>query len=473
MLNACAADRARLVVLEAQISDLERSTTAQMQDLKRSIAVQIQDIKRPLSALQGEQALVQARLDAYKYPVLTLPNEITSEIFIHFIPDYPRPPPLVGIYSPTHLTHICRKWREVAHTTPALWRAIWFRNRDIPYERENHISDAWLQRCGSGLLSIKIQNDKGGVIRPDEISVILAQRARWEHLRLDLFVLSFRAINGPMPLLRCLELELTGVSFPESALASHDVPRLREVVLNGRDATHIALPWAQLTSLSIVGAIPSKYLPILQQAAALVHCRLLDDTGPISEYDYPGFDMTFPCLESLEFKNFNGQRPTIATGFLDAFIVPVLRRLRVKEDCLGPDPIEYLTSFMSKTNCTLAKLHITGERTLPVDAYFLAFPSICEISFEGSYPKDMNAEEDAGGEDDDEQDSDGDGDDSDSDQESDSSDGESGSDSSASHFLGSEQYLGVVIFLERISACGYLIGKELKPNTPQWIEWKA
>ncbi|KAJ7897415.1 hypothetical protein B0H13DRAFT_2521789 [Mycena leptocephala] len=78
MLAALDTDRTRVADIEAQILDLERS----------------------LSALRDEKALVQERLDAYKYPVLTLPSEIISEIFIHFLPTYPLPP-LIGIFSPS------------------------------------------------------------------------------------------------------------------------------------------------------------------------------------------------------------------------------------------------------------------------------------------------------------------------------------------------------------------------------------
>ncbi|KAJ7235301.1 hypothetical protein B0H12DRAFT_149278 [Mycena haematopus] len=61
MLTGLEADRARVAAINAQMADLENS----------------------LSALRLEQVQVQSRLDSYKYPVLTLPNEITSEIFIH------------------------------------------------------------------------------------------------------------------------------------------------------------------------------------------------------------------------------------------------------------------------------------------------------------------------------------------------------------------------------------------------------
>ncbi|KAJ6562466.1 hypothetical protein B0H19DRAFT_1144629 [Mycena capillaripes] len=98
MLADLRAHRARVADLEAKILDLERS----------------------LSALRTEKLQVQQRLDSYKYPALTLPNEIVSEIFIHFLPIYPLCPPLTGTLSPTALTQICRQWREIALSTPAL-----------------------------------------------------------------------------------------------------------------------------------------------------------------------------------------------------------------------------------------------------------------------------------------------------------------------------------------------------------------
>ncbi|KAJ6479467.1 hypothetical protein C8R47DRAFT_1019155, partial [Mycena vitilis] len=57
-------------------------------------------------------------------PVLTLPTETISEIFIQFFPSYPSRPPLTGNLSPRLLTQICRSWRQIALTTPSIWRAI-------------------------------------------------------------------------------------------------------------------------------------------------------------------------------------------------------------------------------------------------------------------------------------------------------------------------------------------------------------
>ncbi|KAJ6464386.1 hypothetical protein C8R45DRAFT_785759, partial [Mycena sanguinolenta] len=88
------------------------------------LTAQILDLEKSLSALRSKQAEVQSRLDAYKYPVLTLPTEIITEIFIRVPPPYPGTAWLSGPLSPTPLTQICREWRQIALSIPSLWRAI-------------------------------------------------------------------------------------------------------------------------------------------------------------------------------------------------------------------------------------------------------------------------------------------------------------------------------------------------------------
>ncbi|KAF8170631.1 hypothetical protein K438DRAFT_1982512 [Mycena galopus ATCC 62051] len=105
MLSALDADRANIPETAAQIAP-------------------VLDLERSLSELRAEKTLSQEPLHSYKCPVLALPDEILSEIFIHFLPTYPLCPPLTGSDSPTFLTHIYRKWRAVSLATPMLWRAI-------------------------------------------------------------------------------------------------------------------------------------------------------------------------------------------------------------------------------------------------------------------------------------------------------------------------------------------------------------
>ncbi|KAJ7181097.1 hypothetical protein C8R46DRAFT_844421, partial [Mycena filopes] len=52
------------------------------------------------------------------YPILTLPVEITAEIFTHCLPDTPAPPSVRIV--PLLLARICRQWRNIACGTPRL-----------------------------------------------------------------------------------------------------------------------------------------------------------------------------------------------------------------------------------------------------------------------------------------------------------------------------------------------------------------
>ncbi|KAJ6488994.1 hypothetical protein C8R45DRAFT_993356 [Mycena sanguinolenta] len=203
MLDCMEADRVRLLRLEAQIMDLEHS----------------------LSGLRGEEAQVRERLDAYKYPVtvLTLPNEVTSEIFIQFLPIYPDIPPLVGLASPTSLMLVCATWREVALATPTLWRAIEFSDDYIPYDQIRRISDTWIGRSGSCPLSIDISLENPDFLHQILTKSLAVATKRWEHLEAWIPKASFPKIDIQMPLLR--SLHLSSPIFDDEDFPSSDMPR--------------------------------------------------------------------------------------------------------------------------------------------------------------------------------------------------------------------------------------------------------
>jgi hypothetical protein len=198
---------------------------------------------------------VQQRLDSYRYPVLTLPNEIVSELFIHFLPIYPSCPPLTGILSPSTLTQICREWREIALATPALWRAISFSDGGLffglTFEQQiRSRTELWLSRSGCCSLSIQFDEyDSLVPFGPAVLAALVPHRARWEHLDLCLrhSCRHLRAIiGGPMHLLRSLHLSLPGdnaTSQSPDIVAFPELPLLREVILNDNAATTVILPW--------------------------------------------------------------------------------------------------------------------------------------------------------------------------------------------------------------------------------------
>ncbi|KAJ7074058.1 hypothetical protein C8F01DRAFT_1224793 [Mycena amicta] len=240
-----ASDRARLSALDTEIKHLQNAP----------------------NALCSERTLIQDRLAAYTYPVLTLPNEIVSEIFVQYLPTYPACPPLLGDGSPTKLSHICRIWREIAHATPALWRAIalfWSTLfRDVT-ELQFVTAQTWLQRSSTLPISIWMGGYIRDEIRNRALDHLLAYRARWEYVRLLLPDNSPSnypmRIKGSMPILRELDLRFDNVSWLETLIGSLETligslqaPRLSTAFLDCA-FKHVELlpkllPWRQLTKL--------------------------------------------------------------------------------------------------------------------------------------------------------------------------------------------------------------------------------
>ncbi|KAJ7159979.1 hypothetical protein C8R43DRAFT_994014 [Mycena crocata] len=344
--SARAADRAHVTDLEAQVLHLERTIHALRSDIK----------------------VTKARLDAYKYPVLTLPYDIISKIFIDFLPVYPLCPPLAGPLSPTLLTHVCRTWKEVAMSIPPLWRAISFSVWDF-HLQDIQIMESWLGRSGRCPLSVSLD------LRSGEIPVaIIAHRKRVEYAHLQFHKpAQLLSIADSMPLLQGLDISCRFSAAPPIVI--HEVPRLRTVTLDSRDAEAIVLPWAQLTSLTFICDFPQECARILKQTPSLVRCILSIRSN--GQHQQP--DIRLPRLESLTLFSPSHTNETVE-GCLDIFIVPALRSLRVQEAFLSPNPIASLESFISRSTCRLQKLRISERISVTKDAWRAAFPST-KVSF--------------------------------------------------------------------------------------------
>ncbi|KAJ7906196.1 hypothetical protein B0H13DRAFT_2662920 [Mycena leptocephala] len=329
-------------------------------------------------SLKNERESAQARLDAYAYPVLTLPNEIVSEIFICFLPDYPLCPPVLGLLSPNLLTHICRLWRQIALTTPALWRAISLYYLHCDFESHIHMLRSWLDRSGNCPLSITM-DDYDAISHNAFLEAILPHRARWEYVQLVIMRGDLLVIEGPMPLVRSLDIKVYEGNTPVSSVAL-EAPRLRTATLWDFDYPPCLLPWSHLTSLTLVAKEPYECAYVLEHSANLVYCELIlyneDDSTQA------GVDITLPRLEDLVLWKWLGIQSWL-TGYLETFVAPALRRLQVPDEFLGPDPIHALNSFVSKSGCKLEEVLITGSRARPKDSYRRAFPSI-NFSFNGA-----------------------------------------------------------------------------------------
>ncbi|KAJ7356457.1 hypothetical protein DFH08DRAFT_459284 [Mycena albidolilacea] len=349
-MSTLAADRACLADFDAQILDLERS----------------------LSALRSQRQLVFDRLSAYTYPVLTLPNEITTEIFIHFLPNYPSGPPLTGPESPTLLAQICREWRDLALATPALWRAIALSDSPIPFEHQVHLCNLWLRRSQCSPLSLDLYGYHAShpLHMTELVSALVSHRQHWERLIVNDFLLSHLLVmDGPMPLLRTLEVYTDDLDIQVSFL---EAPLLRTVVLWGAATETVALPWAQLTSLTLSHVSSQSCALILRQTSNLVRCMLEFRERP-KAVDL--LDVTLPYLHSLTLDGPDTEE------YLETFIVPALCNLRILNSYLELEYIPTLAAFVAKSGCKLQNLRITYADSAFEHYFRKAFPSTT-VSFE-------------------------------------------------------------------------------------------
>ncbi|KAK7017383.1 hypothetical protein R3P38DRAFT_1325122 [Favolaschia claudopus] len=355
MLDNLAADREHIIDIDAEIRDLELR----------------------IVNLRLEKNLVQQRLDAYIYPVLTLPSEIISEILIRTLPVYPLRPPKTGLSSPTLLSQICSPWREIALSTPQLWRAFSLSFSRHPKStnsrRQIALAETWLAR-----------------------SVITAPRERWEHLWITSSIIEVSAFRRSTPLLRSLHLDGSLPFRPKQdplTVAFNRAPLLRTASVPRCAVSSLTIPWAQLTALTLDGGFFPNFIKTLNHTPNVVHCELKVSDPACNG---PQFTMKLQRLESLVLRHkhddlFGGTlkecyMPDFAVKIMrEQIFTPALRRLTVSTTFLGQntDAVSLtLSSFVSNSECTLEELTI-----IPPHPFAIRSTSVFSRAFATAIPK--------------------------------------------------------------------------------------
>ncbi|KAJ6582179.1 hypothetical protein B0H19DRAFT_1117727 [Mycena capillaripes] len=135
--------RRRLSDIESQLLQIECPTNRRVSDrLKPERQHQ----------LMKEKISIQESLNLIVYPILTLPVEVTSEIFLHCLPTEPDQPSTS--VAPMVLGRICQQWRNIAYNNPRLWAAVTI--RFLRGYRLDALVEDWLLRAGSMPLALRL-----------------------------------------------------------------------------------------------------------------------------------------------------------------------------------------------------------------------------------------------------------------------------------------------------------------------------
>ncbi|KAF8211063.1 hypothetical protein K438DRAFT_1808733 [Mycena galopus ATCC 62051] len=226
----------------------------------------IPELQATLERLCQERRVL--RREALAYPILTLPNELTSEIFINCLSSgrvipRARTPPLL-------LAQVCSKWRAIAFSVPELWNSVQPRRVSTNTIR---LLELWFDRAGILPISISLNSQ---LLPPGFHSWASSHSHKWEHVSLVLSDVELTGLRWmKVSALKTLVIgRADSVSQLIATVESFKMaPQLREVtLLRGLGPSIIELPWGQLTTLSGTDFTVRECVDVLRSAPQLMHC---------------------------------------------------------------------------------------------------------------------------------------------------------------------------------------------------------
>ncbi|KAK7062141.1 F-box domain-containing protein [Favolaschia claudopus] len=339
--------------LRKQVADLTFAITQQRQLLT--------EMEAGLEDLQNQ-------LQSIVYPILTLPPEITAEIFLHCLYDEPEDT-IISDVAPLLLTRVCSAWREIAISTPALWQ-IFAVELDSPQELPNlsQIAQLWLKRAKKCPLSIRIC---GELVANDTFHIFIKVLRRHsqdiQSLELHLDSEDIETMDSLLPHgldLALLESLVINVPFDEdddpaesTALAMfQNSPVLRIVRLSFAYTSFIVLPWQQLSEFRgqayTVGACLEalRLMPNLLRCAFAAYELNVDEVCEI---------VVHGCMQHLTLlaEMTDGDEDTLTSSHVLRFLtLPVLQTLIVERtDYFDADEFDL---FLNRSSPPLRKLTV-------------------------------------------------------------------------------------------------------------------
>ncbi|KAJ7277506.1 hypothetical protein C8J57DRAFT_1126825 [Mycena rebaudengoi] len=246
-----------------------------LRDELAELEVSIAHHRSCLQELESRKAAVQEQLAAYAYPILTLPLEIGSEIFLQCLPEDGVDP--IPSEVPLSLLGICRAWNTLALSTPALWTRLDIDFAHLDEQEELNAAEklegfirTWFSRGRSLPLSFHFT---GKLARMNEILHDHAAYLSDLHLYItEDCLLSLRG-GATFPMLRDLEIEdLYMTAGSDTILDSdvfHNAPHLRILRLIDVPPSLFTFPWSQLTKFVGIGIDVAECLSMLRKGSSL------------------------------------------------------------------------------------------------------------------------------------------------------------------------------------------------------------
>ncbi|KAK7038248.1 hypothetical protein R3P38DRAFT_2905248 [Favolaschia claudopus] len=330
------------------------------QSAAAALRTRLAEVDEKMAALHSQfEELAEVRRDvvdalaSFVYPVLTLPSEITAEIFKHCVG-----PVGLGMgagNAPLVLSSVCKDWRRIALDLASIWSDIWLASSSAP--NMPSILKSWLPRTGTHPIDVT-----GLDTRHESINELVPYCEQWRSIScwLELPITgSLNDIRGRIPQLRSLDISYGGgpvESFANSIPLTmfSDAPNLRELSMTDQlppsspDMLHLFdLPWEGLTHLSSRVQGLDKVLQLLTRTPNLQSLSISPSSmHPAIVLPPP---ITLPRLRMLEICHKGAM-------VCDAIVAPSLKSLQITT----PSEELGVPRLLARCESSLRSLSISG-----------------------------------------------------------------------------------------------------------------
>ncbi|KAJ7201857.1 hypothetical protein GGX14DRAFT_655090 [Mycena pura] len=361
---------------------------AQLAQIEESMAA----LESQLTSLRSEKHRLLEDLGRIVYPVITLPTEITSDIFLHIIPkirpshgdeddnggdaDDDASGRLQGYHSLMRLASVCRTWRAVVLSTCALWNSITV-FCDVVRDPIK-LLEAWLPRAGKLPLDLEIRLP----CKPRKFSTIISvlgqYSSQWRHVHFfappDLVWSKSLPIDridrfpSALPLLetlRLLDYHLSDGGNPGTSL--RDAPGLHRLFLKMPSAVIRIFPLHQLTTLQFHTSTAAELLEVLVLTPNLKLLRLGMSRGEELA--------VLPSLTLPYLHTFQSIGDTLVLRYLT---LPALTHL--KFEYLTDSGLEALQACISQSSPTIRTLELSDGSFDVAHACFIALSTLRHVT---------------------------------------------------------------------------------------------
>ena len=304
----------------------------------------------------------------------SLPFEIASVIFEQYAHSALS---LQGPHVPLLLGKICRKWRQIAWSTPSLWSRLSIYHQHVMSETHAELAIEWLNR--SGMLPLVIEfsafcDDDSctctwASMTPkceQMLEVLIQFSDRWHSLTLVLPPPSLEGLTLSCSASILYHLSLDGRWYDQSdfwipnyvrtSLFSSCSPRIvRMSYLN------VDLDWTSVVDLTLESVDVEDMLYVFRTAPNLFKCTLADVCHRRFVTMMEEGLITCPSVESLDISFADGNSPGL---FFSAVALPALKHLSYR----GHGVFLYMDDlilFLTQSCCTLKSLFVNQSEFEP------------------------------------------------------------------------------------------------------------